>query len=71
MSYTAFKGLGSDDMIHALLAKDVGCDVLITFDKEFDGIEPQNLIKINLVKLNFSMCKGACPGTIKIKFKME
>lgn len=48
VSYSAFKGLGSDDVIHALLAKDVGCDQLITFDgdfedlkgfEEFDGLE--------------------------------
>lgn len=39
VSYTAFKGLGSDDIIHALLAKDAGCDCLITFDRDFDGLE--------------------------------
>jgi predicted nucleic acid-binding protein len=39
VSYTAFKGMGSDDMIHALLAKDVGCDYLITFDKDFEDLK--------------------------------
>lgn len=37
--YTAFKGLGSDDAIHALLAKDAGCDSLFTFDKDFEDLE--------------------------------
>jgi predicted nucleic acid-binding protein len=39
VNYSAFKGLGSDDMIHALLAKDIGCDYLITFDKDFEDLK--------------------------------
>lgn len=39
VSYTAFKGLGSDDAIHALLARDAGCDCLVTFDKDFDDLK--------------------------------
>ena len=39
VEYTAFKGLGSDDTIHALLAQDAGCDYLITFDQDFEGLE--------------------------------
>ena len=39
VNYTAFKGLGSDDIIHALLAKDAGCDCLITFDQDFESLK--------------------------------
>lgn len=39
VSYTAFKGLGSDDAIHALLARDAGCDCLVTFDKDLDDLK--------------------------------
>ncbi len=39
VNYSAFKGLGSDDVIHALLAKDAGCDCLIIFDKDFEDLE--------------------------------
>ena len=36
VEYTAFKGLGSDDTIHVLLAQDAGCDYFITFDQDFE-----------------------------------
>jgi len=39
VNYSAFKGVGSDDVIHALLAKDVGCDQLITFDRDFEDLK--------------------------------
>ena len=39
VNYSLFKGLGTDDVIHALIAKDVGCDQLITFDGDFDDLK--------------------------------
>jgi len=39
LNYSAYKGLGSDDLIHALLAKDGGCDQLITFDRDFEVLK--------------------------------
>lgn len=39
VNYSAFKGVGSDDVIHASLAKDVGCDQLITFDRDFEDLK--------------------------------
>lgn len=39
LNYSAYKGLGSDDLIHALLAKDSGCDQLITFDRDFEVLK--------------------------------
>ena len=37
--HSVFKGLGSDDIIHALFAKDIGCDVFITFDSDFEQLK--------------------------------
>jgi predicted nucleic acid-binding protein len=37
--YSSYKGLGSDDIIHALFAKDVGCDLFLTFDGDFDELK--------------------------------
>ncbi len=31
-----FSGVGTVDVLHTLLAKDMGCDELVTFDKGFD-----------------------------------
>lgn len=42
VNYSMFKGLGSDDIIHALLAKDIGCDYLITFDKDFEELKERD-----------------------------
>jgi predicted nucleic acid-binding protein len=39
ITYSAFKGLGSDDMLHALIAKETGCDYLITFDSDFEELK--------------------------------
>lgn len=39
VNYSTYKGLGTDDMIHVLLAKDGGCDQLITFDGDFEEIK--------------------------------
>lgn len=39
MPYSAYKGLGSDDIIHALFAKDIGCDIFITFDSDFEQLK--------------------------------
>ncbi len=36
--HSAYKGLGSDDIIHALFAKDIGCDVFLTFDSDFEQL---------------------------------
>jgi len=38
VSYSAHKSLGSDDIIHALFAKDVGCDLFLTFDGDFNEL---------------------------------
>ncbi len=35
VSYTQFKALGMDDALHALYAKEIGCDQLLTFDGDF------------------------------------
>ena len=37
--HSVYKGLGSDDLIHALFAKDVGCDIFVTFDNDFEQIK--------------------------------
>lgn len=37
--HSVFKGLGSDDIIHALFAKDIGCDVFMTFDSDFEQLK--------------------------------
>jgi predicted nucleic acid-binding protein len=39
MPHSAYKGLGSDDIIHALFAKDIGCDIFITFDSDFEQLK--------------------------------
>ena len=38
VNYSKYKGLGADDVIHALLAKNSGCHELITFDKDFNEL---------------------------------
>lgn len=37
-AYTAFKGVGPTDVFHALLARDVGCSDLVTFDGGFEEL---------------------------------
>ena len=39
VKYTMFKGVGSNDVIHALLARDVGCDDLVIFDRDFEELD--------------------------------
>lgn len=39
VTHSAYKGLGSDDIIHALFAKDVGCDIFVTFDNDFEQLK--------------------------------
>lgn len=39
VTHSAYKGLGSDDIIHALFAKDVGCDTFVTFDNDFEQLK--------------------------------
>lgn len=52
-SFFDYKGLGTDDIIHILLAKEIGCDIFITFDSDFgelinhEKIEP---IEIRLLR---------------------
>jgi len=42
--HSAYKGLGSDDIIHALFAKDVGCDIFVTFDNDFEQLKGDSRI---------------------------
>lgn len=51
--YTSYKSLGSDDIIHALFAKDVGCDLFLTFDSDFEelkGNEKIEPLEIRVIK---------------------
>lgn len=45
LTHSAFKGLGSDDILHALIAKEAGCDYLITFDSDFEELKNHEEIK--------------------------
>jgi predicted nucleic acid-binding protein len=51
--YSSYKSLGSDDVIHALFAKDVGCDLFLTFDSDFEelkGNEKVEPLEIRIIK---------------------
>jgi predicted nucleic acid-binding protein len=43
--HTAFKSMGTDDAFHALLAKEMDCDQLLTFDSDFNEIKGHEKIK--------------------------
>jgi predicted nucleic acid-binding protein len=45
VSYTTFKSLGTDDAFHALLAKEMDCDQLLTFDGDFNEIKGHKKIE--------------------------
>ncbi|MCE2499061.1 MAG: type II toxin-antitoxin system VapC family toxin [Nitrosopumilaceae archaeon] len=48
-----FGGAGTVDVIHALLAKDMGCDELVTFDTGFEemgGIDALESLKFRVLK---------------------
>ncbi len=48
-----FKGAGVDDILHALMAKNMGCDELITFDKDYDELDDFDEFK----SLSIKVCK--------------
>jgi len=39
VNYIGFKSLGTDDALHALLANEMDCDQLLTFDGDFNEIK--------------------------------
>jgi predicted nucleic acid-binding protein len=39
VNYSFYKGMGSDDIIHALLARDLDCEYFITFDRDFEVLQ--------------------------------
>lgn len=43
--HSVYKGFGSDDIIHALFAKDIGCDMFITFDSDFGKLRGDERIE--------------------------
>ena len=48
-----FKGAGVDDILHALMAKNMKCDELITFDKDYDELGDFDEFK----SLSIKICK--------------